>query len=72
MIIDWQHHFSPEEIYKKRGGKPGQPVIKDGKVGLHLYPEVHQIGKHIEFMDAAGIDVAVLSATLDSVEDCKL
>jgi len=72
MIIDWQHHLSPEEIYKKRGGKPGQAVIKNGKVGLHLYPQVHQIGKHIEFMDAAGIDVAVLSATLDSVEDCKL
>lgn len=71
MIIDWQHHFSPEEIFKKRGGKPGQAFIKDGKVTMHLYEEVYQIDKQLEFMDAAGIDVAVLSTTLDSVEDCS-
>jgi len=72
MIIDWQHHASPEEVMKKRGGKPGQPFIKDGKVGLHLYSEVYQMDKQLEFMDAAGIDISVLSATLDSLEDCKL
>jgi predicted TIM-barrel fold metal-dependent hydrolase len=72
MIIDWQHHASPEEVMKKRGGKPGQPFIKDGKVGLHLYSEVYQMDKQLEFMDNAGIDASVLSATLDSVEDCIL
>lgn len=72
MIIDWQHHASPEEVMKKRGGKPGSPFIKDGKVGLHLYSEVYEMDKQLEFMDAAGIDVSVLSATLDEVEDCKL
>lgn len=72
MIIDWQHHASPEEVMKKRGGKPGQPFIQDGKVGLHLYSEVYEMDRQLEFMDAAGIDASVLSATLDSVEDCKL
>jgi predicted TIM-barrel fold metal-dependent hydrolase len=72
MIIDWQHHASPEEVMKKRGGKPGQPFIKDGKVGLHLYSEVYEMDKQLEFMDKAGIDASVLSATLDSVEDCIL
>jgi len=72
MIIDWQHHVSPEEIYKRRGGKAGQAFIQDGKVGMHLYAEIYQIEKHLEFMDASGIDVAVLSATLDSVGDCRL
>lgn len=72
MIIDWQHHVSPEEIFKRRGGKAGQAFVQDGKVGLHLYAEVHQIEKHLEFMDASGIDVAVLSATLESVDDCRL
>ena len=72
MIIDWQHHASPKEVMDKRGGKAGQAFIKDGKVGMHLYPEVHQIDKHVEFMDGAGIDLSVLSATLDSVDDCRL
>src|SRR3989304_3238861 len=72
MIIDWQHHFSPEAIFKKRGGTPGQAFIQDGKVGMHLYPEVYQIDSHLKFMDEAGIDLSVLSATLDSIEDCKL
>jgi len=72
MIIDWQHHFSPEEIYIKRGGRPGQAIIKDGKVAGRLRQELYQIESHVEFMDVSGIDMAVLSASPDSVEDCKL
>ncbi len=72
MIIDWQHHCDPEEIYNKRGGKGGQAVIKDGKVGMHLFPEAYQIEKHLEFMDEAGIDLAVLSTSLDTVEECQI
>jgi len=72
MIIDWEHHFIAEEIYRRRGVKAGQPLIKDGKIAGHMYDEVHQIDKHIEFMDEVGIDTAVLSDTLDSVEDCRL
>ncbi len=72
MIIDWQHHFSSEEMFRKRGGKAGQAVIKNGKVTMHLYEEAYQIDKHLEFMDGAGIEMAVLSTTLYSVEDCRL
>ena len=71
MIIDWQHHFSPESIFKRRGGKPGQAVIKDGKVGMHLYAESYQIDSHLKFMDGAGIDLSVLSTTLETVADCR-
>ena len=72
MIIDWQHHVSPEEVMRRRGGKTGRPFIKDGKVGMHLFSEVYEIDKQLAFMDAAGIDVAVASATLESVENCRL
>ena len=72
MIIDWEHHFIAEEIYRRRGIKAGQPMIKDGKVAGHMYDEVCQIDKHLEFMDAAGIDLAVLSDSRDSVEDCRI
>jgi len=72
MIIDWQHHFSSEEVFRKRGGKAGQAVMKNGKVTMHLYEEVYQIDRHLGFIDEAGIDMAVLSTTLRSVEDCRL
>jgi predicted TIM-barrel fold metal-dependent hydrolase len=71
MIIDWQHHFSSEELYRKRG-KTGQMVMKEGKVTMLLHEESYQIDKHLEFMDEAGIDMAVLSTTLHAVEDCRL
>ncbi len=72
MIIDWQHHFSPEEISRKRGGKLGQAVMEKGMVGLYIFEEVYRVDKQLEFMDTIGMDMAVLSATLGSVEDCKL
>lgn len=71
MMIDWEHHWEPIEIFNKRG-KPGNAVIEDKKVRLYLFTEMYQIEKHIEFMDAAGIDMAVLSTHPASVEDCKL
>ncbi len=74
MIIDWQHHFSPEQVFTNRGGKSGQAFLRNGKVAevTYLRPEAYQIDKHLEFMDAAGIDMAVLSLTWDTVEECKL
>lgn len=72
MIIDWQHHFSPKEISQKRGGKVGQAVIEKGVVGLYIMEEVYSLDKQLKFMDEAGIDMSVLSATLREVEDCKL
>jgi predicted TIM-barrel fold metal-dependent hydrolase len=72
MIIDWQHHFSPKAISDKRGGKAGQPVMEKGMVGLYIHEEVYTVEKHLQFMEETGIDKCVLSATLSSVEDCKL
>lgn len=72
MIIDWQHHFSPEEIIKQGDRKQDQALIYDGKVGGHFREELYQVDKHLEFMDAADINVAVLSSSPDSVEYCKL
>ena len=71
MIIDWQHHFATESLFKKFGGKHGQAMIKDGKVGLHVLEEMYKIDMHVDFMDAAGIDMALLSGTLETVQECK-
>ena len=72
MIIDWQHHASPKEFFDRRGGKAGAPVIQNGKVNLRLRPEVYQIDLHLKYMDESGIDLSVLSATLENFEDCPI
>ena len=65
MIVDWQHHYCPPEILRSRGGKrlePGSPIYNEkGQVMAHFQPDLYDIDRHLHFMDAAGIDVAVLS-----------
>jgi len=70
MVIDWEHHFFPEDIVRRWGGKAGQVLIKNGKVGGHMFDELFDIDAHLKFMDAAGIDVAVFSGTYYAVKDC--
>ena len=75
MIIDWQHHFTPSEVVlKDRGSQTDSsgPVYNaQRRVLTHVRPEVYQIGAHIQFMDQAGIDMAVLSSPeCHSLEDC--
>ena len=74
MVIDWQHHLTPEPIWRARGGKPGE-VLKFnqyGKMTMILYEECHDIEKQLADMDTAGIDMAVLSESPYTVEECKL
>ncbi len=65
MIIDWQHHYCPPEILAHRGKKklePNTPIYTDqGQVASHFKPELYEIDAHLKFMDAGGIDKAVLS-----------
>jgi predicted TIM-barrel fold metal-dependent hydrolase len=73
MIIDWQHHFTPKEVYEKHSGKPGEPVYKEGKVVRRMRVQTYQVEDHLKFMDAAGIDMAVLSTTwTTNFEDQKI
>ena len=72
MVIDWEHHFAPAEIVKRWGDKAGQELIKRGKIGGHMFEQLCDIDKQLEFMDAAGIDIAVFSGTNYSIEDCRL
>ena len=59
MIIECHHHFVTHEIIDEIRG-----VVK---------PEPNQVDKHLEWMDAAGIDVAVLSSPLcNTLEECKI
>jgi predicted TIM-barrel fold metal-dependent hydrolase len=65
MIIDWEHHYLPEELFIKKGGKKGERVIlyENGKPRTTLQPEVCDVEGHLRIMDAAGIDIALLTRT---------
>jgi len=75
MIIDFEHHYIPYEIWTKKGGKPGQIVrvfSPDGREIRPLDDASHDIQIHLKNMDIAGIDMAVLTGTIDSLEEAKL
>ena len=63
MIIDWEHHYLPEELWLKKGGKKGERAgfYVDGKVRATMHPELCDVEGKLKVMDAVGIDVAVLS-----------
>ena len=75
MIIDWQHHWTPEPMFEARGGVKGQmtAVKKDGKVSVFLHDNFWDLGRHIADMDEAGIDATALSwgGTGKALEDVK-
>ena len=68
MIIDWEHHYLPEELLLKKGGKKGEKTIfyEHGKPRGDLNPELADVEEHLRVMDAVGIDVAVLSMAVTS------
>ena len=80
MIIDWEHHYLPEQLWLKKGGKKGQRAIfyEHGKPRGNLHPELCDPEEHLRIMDAVGIDLAVLSMAVSNddpriaLEECKV
>ena len=76
MIVDIEHHLEPPEVWKKRGGIPGQMVVQRATDGTPIRPlndSTHDITIHLRLMDTAGIDMAVLSGTeVDSLQEAKV
>lgn len=80
MVIDWEHHYLPEELWLKKGGKKGQRSIfyEHGKPRGNLHPELYDVEGHLRVMDTVGIDMAVLSMAVSNdntqiaLEECKV
>jgi predicted TIM-barrel fold metal-dependent hydrolase len=80
MIIDWEHHYLPEKLWIKKGGKKGERTIfyEHGNPRGTLHPELYDVDEHLRIMDAAGIDMAVLSMAVSNddtkiaIEECKV
>ncbi len=76
MIIDFEHHFAMEEQTKKGISESGRVVERfrnsDGNIGLRIFEDAAVIEKHLEFMEQAGIDVAVLTMNPEvSLDRCR-
>jgi predicted TIM-barrel fold metal-dependent hydrolase len=65
MIIDVEHHAAAEELLEKGTSQSGMFCErywdKDGKMKVLSYIESSRVEERLQFMDEAGIDVAVLS-----------
>ena len=63
MIVDFQHHFTPRELFKE---DPGDRRIltydENGAPSYISHSLLFDLDEHIRMMDLAGIDAAVLSS----------
>ena len=64
MIVDFQHHYSPRELFKEAETSGRQVVHYDqkGAPTFNAHAMLYDLDQHIAMMDLAGIDVAVLTS----------
>lgn len=66
MVIDFEHHiYLPEQTVPGRS-RSGRIIERhreeNGKLGIRIFQDASSVPRYLEFMDEAGIDVAVLTA----------
>jgi predicted TIM-barrel fold metal-dependent hydrolase len=63
MIVDFQHHFTPRELFKQ---DPGDRLIvafdETGAPSYTSHRMLYDLDEHIRMMDVAGIDAAFLTS----------
>ena len=76
MIVDFQHHFTPLELFPEGfGGEARTFFDRNGVPSYSFHSLLFDLDAHIEMMDAAGIDLAMLSCAggmCAELERCKL
>ena len=75
MIIDFEHHLYMEEQLLKgssQSGKITELYWDNGKMKSHKYVEAAHVDRYLQFMDEAGIDIAVLTTnSIGGLEQMK-
>ncbi len=63
MIVDFQHHYTPKELFEAEGegDSLSARLDADGNPSYLVNPLLCDLDAHIRMMDGAGIDIAVLS-----------
>jgi uncharacterized protein len=61
MIVDFQHHYTPPELMEVGEGDGNVRLDENGNPNYRFNPLLADLPAHVQMMDRAGIDVAVLS-----------
>lgn len=77
MIVDFQHHYIPEDLARKKGVYSEEPAYeKEGGIPrMTMHARLYDLEMQLREMDEAGVDVSVLSCLLGwngTLEDCRL
>jgi predicted TIM-barrel fold metal-dependent hydrolase len=75
MIIDMEHHLATFDRLEKGKSESGKVCERywdtDGKMKIRSFEEAGRAESHLKFMDAAGIDIAVLTTNpVSGLEAC--
>jgi predicted TIM-barrel fold metal-dependent hydrolase len=63
MIVDFQHHYSPRELFPEDlGDKKVVQYDERGVPKINVHSLLYDLDEHIRMMDMASIDVAVLTS----------
>jgi predicted TIM-barrel fold metal-dependent hydrolase len=76
MIVDFQHHYIPAELARKKGVYSDKVAFaKEGGIPrMTMHPKLYDAEVQLRDMDEAGVDVSVLSCLLGwdaPLEDCR-
>jgi aminocarboxymuconate-semialdehyde decarboxylase len=78
MVIDFQHHYIPVELAKRRGlySETGNTMLTEGGLpATTMHRRLYDLELQLEDMDQAEIDIAVLSCLLGwsaPLEECRM
>ena len=77
MVVDFQHHYIPVELAKKRGlySETGRTMLQEGGLpATTMHQSLYDLDLQLCDMDQAGVDVSVLSCLLGwsaPLEECR-
>ena len=77
MVVDFQHHYVPVELAKKRGLYSDKTTYlqEGGRRATTMHARLYDLDLQLKDMREAGIDVSVLSCLLGwnaSLDECRL
>jgi predicted TIM-barrel fold metal-dependent hydrolase len=61
MLVDFQQHYTPPDLFKGDPAKATVDLDRDGNPSYFLNPLLADLSAHVRMMDTAGIDAGVLS-----------
>jgi len=77
MVVDFQHHYIPVELAKRRGlySETGNTLLQEGGLpATTMHRRLYDLDLQLEDMDQAGVDISVLSCLLGwsaPLEECR-